>query len=236
MNLQRLLRSLAMLAALFVGSYVPWAQAGTPIVLNFAGLDGNNYEEPLNYYNGGLGGLGSGPGPNYGIVFGSDALSCSGQPGGTCNTALIPGGPGANALFFLTGPGDIMNVAGGFDTGFSFYYSAPFYTGVVDVWSGLDGTGTLLATITLPLTTDGSGTGSCSGTNYCPYVPIGVAFSGVAQSAVFTGTANYIAFADITLGSQVAGVPEPGTDVLFALGIVGAGGLSLIRRRRQSRI
>jgi hypothetical protein len=112
---------------------------------------------------------------------GADALTCTGQPGGACNTALIPGGPGANALFFLTGPGDVMNVASGFDTGFSFYYSAPVFEGVVEVWSDVDGTGSLLASLNLPLTTDGANTPGCEATNYCPYVATGVSFAGIAK-------------------------------------------------------
>lgn len=207
------------------------------VVLNFSGLNGTGEEGPLNYYNGGTGSLGSGPGPNYGVVFGSDALSCSGQPGGTCNTAMIPGGTGANALFFLTGPGDVMNVAAGFTTGFSFFYSAPIFPGTVSVYSGLNGTGTLLATLALALTTDGNSTAGCQSTDYCPYVATGVTFAGTAESVLFTGTANYIAFGDITLGSATAGgggtttVPEPETLALLGLGLVAAASTTIRRRR-----
>jgi len=41
-----------------------------------------------------------------------------------------------------------MDVAAGFTTGFSFYYSSAD-AGSVDVYSGLDGTGTLLASVPL---------------------------------------------------------------------------------------
>ncbi|MGD0541813.1 MAG: hypothetical protein ABSB33_09880, partial [Tepidisphaeraceae bacterium] len=45
-----------------------WAQP-----LTFAGLQNG---EPIdNYYAGGFGGFGSGPGPNYGVVFGPDAVA-----------------------------------------------------------------------------------------------------------------------------------------------------------------
>ena len=102
--------------ALVIG--VVGAQAS--IVLDFAGLQ--NLEPIMNYYNGGLGGLGSGPGPNLGIVFGADSLAIiSADRGGTGNYSL---NPGVNIASFLTGTGDIMDVAAGFDTGFSFYYSA----------------------------------------------------------------------------------------------------------------
>lgn len=200
-------------------------------VLDFAGLNGNAQESPLDYYNGGAGSLGSTGGPNYGVSFGADALSCSGQPGGTCNTALIPGGPGANTLFFLTGPGDVMNVAAGFTTGFSFYYAAAFEPGVVTVWSGLNGSGTLLATIDLAVTGDGSAVPGCESTNFCPYTPIGVTFAGTAESVNFSGTANQIGFADITLGSSTAGaVPEPSG---VALMLAGLGAVGAVRRRQR---
>jgi hypothetical protein len=229
------IRKLFGVGALVIGAMALTSSAmANTVVLNFAGLNGNAEEKPLDYYNGGTGSLGSGPGTNYGISFAADALSCSGQPGGACNTAQIPGGAVANALFFLTGPGDIMNVAAGFTTGFSFYYAAAFNPGSVSIWSGLNGTGTLLQTLALPVTGDGSGTTGCFGTNFCPYTPIGVAFAGTAESVNFTGTANQIAFADITLGSSTAGgtvpVPEPVILALLASGLLG---FSTSRRKKN---
>ena len=227
------IRKLFCVGAVAIGTMAFTSSAiADTVVLNFAGLNGNSEEQPLDYYNGGAGGLGSTGGTNYGISFGSDALACSGQPGGICNTAQIPGGAGANTLFFLTGPGDIMNIAGGFTTGFSFYYSAANNPGSIGIWSGLDGTGTLLQTLALPVTGDGSGTAGCFGTNFCPYTPIGVTFAGTAESVNFTGTANQIGFADITFGSSTAGgnVPEPVTLVLLASGLLG---FSASRRKKN---
>jgi hypothetical protein len=200
-------------------------------VLNFAGLNGNAQEPVENYYNGGLGGDGSGPGPNDGIVFTSNGLACSGQPGGSCNTAEIPGGPGANALFFLTGAAATMNVAAGFTTGFSFYYSAVNNPGSINVWSGLNDSGTLLATLALPLTPN-DGNAGCLGTNFCPYVPINVAFAGTAMSVDFGGSVNQVGFADVTLGSNTPGAPEPATWGLMLLGLGGVGAAARLSRRR----
>ncbi len=196
-------------------------------VLNFAGLNGQQYEAVEGYYNGGYGSLGSGPGTNYGITFSSNGIVCDGYP--DCNSDQIPGGAGANALFFQSGASAIMDVGAGFSNGFSFYYSAPIYAGSVDVWSGLDGTGTLLATLSLPLTQEKGGT--CV-SDYCPYVAIGVSFNGTAESVSFAGTENYIAFADITIGSPDAGgppVPEPASFGALATGVLALG---MIRRRR----
>lgn len=221
----------ALLAGAALSLVATQAANAKVFVLNFAGLDGNAEEPVNNYYNGGTGGNGSGPGPNYGIVFSSNGLACSGQPGGTCNTAEIPGGPGANVLFFLGGTAATMNVAAGFTTGFSFYYSAVNEPGFINVWSGLNDTGTLLATLTLPLTPN-DGDPGCQGTNFCPYVPINVAFAGTAESVDFGGSLNQVGFADVTLGSNTPGIPEPATWGLMLLGLGGIGAAARLSRRR----
>ena len=135
-------------------------------------------------------------------------------------------------IYFLSGAGDVMDVPAGFDTGFSFYYSAVVYPGTVEVFSGLDGTGSLLASLDLAVTPSG-GAPECTYGAYCPWVPIGVSFSGTAESVVFSGSANYIGFDNITLGSNVPvpGVPEPATLTLFGSGLLG---LAKLARRRRS--
>src|SRR5271169_1077238 len=184
------------------------------VVLTFSGFQ-PPYETILNYYNGGFGGSGTGPGPNYGVVFGADALALPNGPGS--NVCCEPGGS-TGSMIFLTGA-DVMNVAAGFTTGFSFYYAAPFFTGSVEVYSGADGTGTQLAS--LFLNTNGS---TCGPLPYSCWTPIGVTFGGTAQSAVFSGTVNYIAFSNVTLGSSIAGTPEPGTLFMFGSGVIGLAG------------
>jgi hypothetical protein len=219
-------------ALLFTAVATATPALSSTISLNFAGLNGNLNEQPLNYYNGGLGGLGSGPGPNYGISFGSDAITGSPQPGGSANTAMLP--TGGNVLFFLTGGGDIMNKAAGFDTGFSFYYSAVNVPGTVSVWSGLNGTGTLLASLILPVTPNGASIPGCSGANFCPFQAAGVSFAGTAESVNFSGTANQIGFADITLGAStpVATTPLPPTWTMMLIGLAGFG---FVAYRRKSK-
>ncbi|THD11510.1 hypothetical protein B1808_14435 [Pseudofulvimonas gallinarii] len=172
--------------------------------MDFEGL--GNQEPVENFYNGGLGGNGSGPGPNYGVVFGSSSLSIiSEEAGGTGNFTNNPSGD--TILFFLTGSA-VVDVDGGFDTGFSFFYSAASNPGVVRVYDGPGATGTVLAELNLPVTPP---TGSTPYT-FDNWVPFGVTFSGVARSVDFGGTANQIGFDNITLGSDVPG--NPGGPVL----------------------
>ncbi len=210
--------ALAMLVMACVG-----AQAAV-ITLTFTGLGD---QEPIdNYYNGGFGGYGSGPGPNYGIIFSSDSLAIiSVLDGGTGNFSNVPP-PATNTIaFFLNGVGDTMDVPAGFTTGFSFYYAAAAgFAGSVDVYSGLDGTGTNLAHLDLP--PNGS---YCGVEPYSCWSEVGVSFGSTAESVVFSGSANYIGFADITLGSSQVITPEPGTLVMLGSGVLGLAGV--LRRK-----
>jgi len=201
-----------------------------PISLNFDTLQ--NHELVDNYYNGGFGSLGSGPGPNYGITF-ANAFVLNELDLVNNDVAQLITPP--NAITFLTGSGALMDVSGGFTTGFSFNYSAPFFAGVVEVWSGPDGTGALLASLTLPLTPDGAGNPACGGKNYCPDVPFGVSFNGTAHSVNFSGNANFIVYDDITLGSSTPiTTPLPAALPLFAGGLGLMGLLGWGRKRKAA--
>jgi hypothetical protein len=207
--------------ALAAGSTV----ARAAINLTFEGLQ--TYEPIENYYDGGFGGLGSGPGPNYGITFSANSLAIiADSAGGGGNFENNPSGD--TIAFFLIGTADTMNLAAGFTTGFSFYYSSFSVAstgspGSVTVWSGLNGTGTELADLTL-LDTGNNGP---AGAQYNMWVPIGVTFAGTAESVDFGGSANYIGFDNITIGSATATGSVPDNTgasiyVLAALGLAGA--------------
>ena len=172
----------------------------TDVVLTFEGLGD---QEPVNdFYNGGTGGNGSGPGPNYGVQFSTHSLSIiDADAGGSGNFGGEPSP--STILFFLTGAAATMNVPAGFTTGFSFFYSAINNPGVIRVYDGLDATGNVLATLNLPVTPNG-GAPDPTG-QFSPLVPIGVTFTGTAHSVDFGGTVNQVGFDNITLGSGTPG-------------------------------
>jgi len=220
------LKLITVVVALIAGTAMS-ARAGSIIDITFEGIapypNGNNVQI-LNYYNGGTSSIGT-SGTNYGISFPSNALllclntlsvSCSNASrGGLGDPASQEGG-----LYFLTGSSTFLNDPSGFTTGFSFNYSAPFFGGSIQVYSGVNGTGTLLASLTLPTTPVGPCPGYAG--QYCPFVPIGVTFSGTAESINFGGTANFITFDDVTFGSSSPGnTPEPASFVLFGTSLLG---------------
>ncbi|HET7560761.1 MAG TPA: PEP-CTERM sorting domain-containing protein [Rhodanobacteraceae bacterium] len=204
-------------------------------VLTFEGV--GNGAHVNDFYNGGTDSEGN-SGTNYGIGFSDTSLGLiDGDAGGSGNFANEPSPD--TVLFFLSGGAATMNVAAGFDTGFSFYYSANATDTFVNVWSGLNGTGDLLTTLNLNANYNANNcTGDPTGI-YCNWDPIGVLFAGIAHSVDFGGTANYVAFDNITLGSDIPGngstpVPEPGTLAMFGLGLLLVGGAAWKKRRRLS--
>jgi len=205
-------------AAAFAGSA---AYAG-PVTLTFEGA--GNLASVNNFYNGGTDSQGN-SGTNYGINFSTNSLSLiDSSSGGSGNTGNDPSG--ITTLIFLSGGAATMNVAAGFDTGFSFYYAA-FYAGTVTVYDGLNATGNVLGTLSLSPTNN----------VYYDWSPIGVSFAGTAHSVDFGGSANFIAFDNITLGASTpgnGGVPEPASWALMLGGFGLVGGAMRSSRRRTA--
>lgn len=207
------------LAALLALCGLAGAASAEIVTLTFEGLGDNT--DVLNYYNSGFAGDGTGPGPNFGVQFISGARSVvDSDAGGSGNIANEPSGQ--TALFFFSVNSAIMNVPGGFVDGFGTLFSTIAETGFIEIFSEVDGGGQLLATIELPALGTTVGGGDPTG-DFNRWNAVGAAFSGTARSVRISGTANTIAFDNITFGA----VPAPGV-----AGLALALGVSCGRRRR----
>lgn len=153
-----------------------------------------------------------------GISFGGDALGLvnDGTGSGT-NGEFFTHAPSPLGVMFVAGSDGAMNVAGGF-YGFSFFYSsADALADAVQVWSGLDGTGTRLASFGLAA----NATLGCSDSAFCHWNELGASLNGMARSVTFSPAAA-AAFDNISV------VPEPGSALLVGLGLTA---LLVLRRR-----
>lgn len=219
-------RSVSFFAIFLVLMLSVSAYANSGEILTFAGL--NDMQQVGNFYNGG----GMASTPNYGVSFSSNFFGLkSTKNGGMGDFNATPTGTPA---IFVNGPTGstvtgTMDVANGFSTGLDFFFAFKAMTGgpqtvTVTIWSGADGTGSVLATITL------APNACANAPYYCQWSQIGTSFSGTAHSVTFSGTANQFGLADITVGASSTAIPEPSTFYLLGTGLVG---LSFTRIRRS---
>ncbi|WP_310497036.1 PEPxxWA-CTERM sorting domain-containing protein [Sandarakinorhabdus sp.] len=208
------------------------ASAAT-VVLDFTGVVNpglGNSTSVDNFYNGGVSGHGT-SGTNYGAGFSANGLAINGY-NGCCepDQYLVPARKGI--LFFLSGGAVTVNYAAGFTTGFSFYYASNS-NATIRVYDGLNGTGNVLASLALATQANQNCRPGATGF-YCNWTPVGVAFAGTARSIDFGGGANFVAYDNITFGSDRPGgtVPEPSSWVMLiaGFGLVGAA----MRRRKAA--
>lgn len=192
------------------------------VTMNFEGVANNT---PIgNFYNGGAG-------SNYGVAFGSTAIGIIDSDAG--GTAPIANEPSPNTILVFTTIGGVnnpfINIGAGFDTGLSFFYSSN-QAATVKVYDGLNGTGILLGTIPLISQFNGNGcNGDPTGT-FCNWSQAGLSFTETAKSIYFGETLNGTGFDNLTLGKNLAAVPEPET---YAMLLAGLGLMGFVARRRK---
>jgi len=199
--------------------------SGSPELLNFQGISSLDPLHPVqvgSFYNGG----GLPQTCNFGVTFSSNVYGMKPiSMGGPGNFAPTP--TQTPAIFVIGNFGTTitgtMDVSSGFANGLNFYYTAGM-TETVTVWSGADGTGAILASISL-----GNNNASCGASGFCIWSNAQISFSGTAKSVTFTGPADEFGIADITLNRNQTAVPEPSTVYLFGAGLFGVAA-SRIRR------
>lgn len=173
-------------------------------------------EEINDFYNGGKGSLNAASGFNYGIEFTNGATGIiDSDAGGMGN---IAGEPSPNTVMFwlTTDVTPYMNFPNGFLDGVSLYYSSS-EPGAVEIYSDLNGTGSLLGTLTLaanhsvstPGDPDGDGFPNLSGDpagDFLNWSLVSTTFAGVAKSLKFIGASNQIGFDNLSIGYVKRGV------------------------------
>ena len=180
--------------ALFLLLLPTLSEAQTKGVVNFGSL--KNLEFIDQFYNGGKGSLGSGPGPNFGLQFTANAQAIiSASQGGSGNFINNPGGE--PVMFFQTGNTVTITATNGVNTAVWFYYSA-LQTGSATVYSGPNGTGNILASVTLPPNNSG-----CNTYKLCVWTTVAVPLNTNAGSISFAGVPDYLAIGPIHLGSAI---------------------------------
>lgn len=133
-------------------------------------------------------------------------------------------------MYFVDADSAVLDVPGGFTTGFSFFYTSAV-AATVTVYDGLGATGNVLGVVDLIA----QHTDNCSGDpggDYCNWSPGGVSFGGTALSIDFGGAVGVTGFDNITFGSESPVIPEPAT---WALLIAGFGLVGVVARRRKVR-
>ena len=208
------LSSLAALATLVAAP----AFAQTAITIDFEGAAG--YVNPvLDFYNGGTDALGQ-SGTHFGIAFTEAAVALSNDDLGP----YYSNAPTPLTVMFAMDGSAVMNVAAGFIGTVGVWYSADsFVLQGVNVYSGLNGTGSLLASFNLVANAQADG---CSSSAYCRFDQLTSSFAGTAKSITFGNAANMAAFDNIS----ITAVPEPTTWLLMAAGLVAVG---VAQRKRK---
>ncbi len=195
------------------------AWADTPVTLTFEGATG--YANAIaEFYNGGTDSVGN-SGTDFGVSFFDAALGLSND----ADFSYYSNAPTAGSVLFAYDTTATMNVANGFTGQLTFYYASDrSVLDAVNIYSGLNSTGTLLASLSL----FGNASLGCSDTAFCRFDLTSVKFAGVAHSVNFGGNALNVAYDNINL--NISAVPELETYVLLAAGLLA---VAFVKRRER---
>jgi len=168
-----------------------------------------NGVEILNYFNGGADGHGA-VGPSDGVLFSSTAVQdLAGTTEGKFENA-----PSAGVLYvtYSSSVAGVMNVASGFSAlslAYSLLNNSSTYASTIDLYSGLNGTGSVVGTLTL---SPASTTVSCTahGDEFCTWQTATANMTGIAESVVFANTAATANEGQEFDALQISEVPLPG--------------------------
>ena len=200
-------------SALAVGLLASAGASAAVINLDFSGV--TSTASVNNFYNGGTDSAGA-SGTNYGVAFTGSVLDLTND----ANFTYFTGGPSNSAIY--VNPNDVagvMNIANGISGALELSYSSLGAT-TINVWSGLNGTGTE-QTFTLASNDDSCGGGACLWTT------TSLAFLGIAKSVEFGSNDGLSLYTNI----GVTPVPLPASGLLL---LFGSAGLGLFGKRRRS--
>jgi MYXO-CTERM domain-containing protein len=127
----------------------------------------------------------------------------------------------------------VMNVAAGFEGSVWFHYATRASAiGSIAIYDGLNGAGSLLASMTLPSTTSRQCPGGLQNVFGC-WNLFEANFTGVAQSVVFAGTGLGFDNVSFNVRALATPVPEPAGPGVFGIGALLLGLFAGWRRRFQ---
>ena len=192
------------IAALAAGLLSAAPAFSAPVVLDFEGTA--SYGSIADYY-------GGGPGPNYGVLFGGDALGLSND---IPEFPQFSHAPTPGTIMAPVGADSALNMALGFAGTASFFYSSA-EAATVSIYSGLNGTGDVLGTFQLLA----NATTGCDDSPFCHWDQVSLDFGGIAQSIQF-GTGQGAGFDNVS----VAPVPLPAAIWLLGSSLIGLGGVA----------
>jgi hypothetical protein len=211
------MHKLKLASVLAAGLLTAAAASASSVTLDFNGV--TNYGSVADFYNGGTDYAGA-SGTNYGVSFTGSVLSLANDSLGTYFT----GAPTTTVVY--ANPNDVpavMNVAGGFSGALGLTYSSISAPTTVNIYSGLNDTGSLLSSFTLASNSDGCAAGSPA----CTWTVASQSFAGVAESVDFTSNAGNTLLTNFS----ITPVPLPASGLMM---LVGAAGLGLFGVRRRA--